>query len=49
MEDKFVYRVSKYYLKEDKELYEDIKKLAFTTYLSQEENGKYIVTFKETI
>ncbi|WP_291626017.1 hypothetical protein [Clostridium sp.] len=49
MEDKFVYRVSKYYLKEDKELYEDIKKLAFTTYLSQEENSKYIVTFKETI
>lgn len=45
MEEKSVYKVSKYYLKQDKELYEEIKALIYKTYISEDNN--YIIEFKK--
>ena len=40
LEEKAIYKVSKFYLKQDKELYEEIKSLIYKTYISEEKDFK---------
>ena len=40
LEEKAIYKVSKFYLKQDKELYEEIKSLIYKTYISEEKHFK---------